>query len=245
MTNKLFKTMVRNVIQDARDVENKDYADAYLDICNVSHKCIELCDWYNHDIDRNYTITNPDYINLDWLKERLVVTKSVSELDYQIDTDALMGYINQFFPKELLTTLNRIVICNDGEKDFEELYNNPDFGDMVEICDLPDADGDRYLGIYWFEFNVVAVNLGGIINCAKASLAEDIADGFAFESDVADDVNREVIVTLVHELRHLAQGNPYLPKEVLQQESDKEEDAEEFARNLVDEHNRYVLKHCA
>ena len=245
MTNKLFKTMVRNAIRDARAAAAEDCNGCYLDIENVSHKCIEVMDWYNHDLDRNYTITNPDYINLDWLKERLVVTKSVSELNYQIDTDALMGYINQFFPKELLTTLNRIVICNDGEKDFDELYNNPDFGDMVEICDLPDADGDRYLGIYWFEFNVVVVNLGGIINCAKASLAEDIADGFAFESDVVDDVNRNVIVTLVHELRHLAQGNPYLPKEFLQQESDKEEDAEEFARNLVDEHNRYVLKHCA
>ena len=120
MTNKLFKTMVRNVIRDARDVEKEDYADAYLDIVDVSHKCIEVMDWYNHDLDRNYTITNPDCINLDWLKERLVVTKSVSELDYQIDEDALLGYINQFFPKELLATLNHIVICNDGEKDFEE-----------------------------------------------------------------------------------------------------------------------------
>ena len=47
--------------------------------------------------------------------------------------------------------------------------------------------------------------------------------------------------TLVHEIRHLAQANPYLSEELLNQNSNDEQDAEEYARRVVEEHPEYLI----
>ena len=66
--------------------------------------------------------------------------------------------------------------------------------------------------------------------------------GSTKEEEARDCYNYGFVTTIIHELRHLAQQNPYLPEDVLQQEDeDEEEDAEMFARNFCDDHPLIAL----
>ena len=83
----------------------------------------------------------------------------------------------------------------------------------------------------WYDACKVFVNIEEIIKVTKSMLEE----GILYDYEVTDCINQGIIETLIHELRHLAQANPYLPEELLKQKGDDEEDAEQYARTFYAE----------
>lgn len=125
--------------------ENDNYIAVYEDIDGFS---------------REYTITNPDVITKEWIKELIIVTDSAKELEFIIDTDKLADFAASL-DKNMLLTLENIVIVNDAEKDYDYLSALDDsFARMLEVSDLPD---EHLIGLMWFSYQKVFVNLGSII----------------------------------------------------------------------------------
>lgn len=187
------------------------------------------------DTDRTIRYISHDKITPAWLEDRIVITYSAGWYDQAVDPRALAEYLSRTVDKHILQTLEYIVIVSaDTERDWDELYpiledrhGNP----ILEVCDLPDEG----VGIQWAEYQTVVINLGNIIELSK----ELCADGF---SDVDTETNIGVITTVLHELFHMAQNDPYAPKELFQGlPVDPEDQAETWARQTFEENGGYVL----
>jgi hypothetical protein len=225
MTLEMIKKSIEDDIKNGLEVE----------ILAESNDSIVVYD--NADImDRDYEIKNPNILTKDWLKEHTIITPSVNELPQKINVDKMIDWVYENIDKDMYLTLERIIICNDEEKDFDYLRDyNDELYSQLECNDLP---SENQLGIMWYDASIVVVNFGTIIKTTN----EMIEDGYLYEYEKNDNINYGLISTLAHEIRHLAQANPYLPEDVLQQCGDDEEDAEQYAINICDEHNVYILE---
>lgn len=164
-----------------------------------------------------------------------ITSASAGWYDQAVDPHSLAEYLFKTVDKHVLQTLEHIVIVSaDTERDWDELFlilEDRHGNSILEVCDLPD-DG---VGIHWAEYQTVVINLGNIIELSK----ELCADGF---SDVATETNIGVITTVLHELFHMAQNDPYAPEELFQGlPVDPEDQAEAWARKTFEEKGGYVL----
>ena len=224
----LFEQMRRTVREDAELAGPDEFA-----IISEDEHSITVWDYYNDDLDREYTITDPDVITPEWVAERTLITSSAEGIASRIDMSALYKYLCDY-AMETLCTLDRMLFINDTERDFDELYEKEGgWRDILEVNDLPEE-----LGIMWHERSMVLVNLGECERCVK-----EMADaGEIDEDEVGDEFNRAVVTTLLHELRHLEQSNPYMPEGVFEAISeDPEEDAEEYGLIIYEKNPACVL----
>lgn len=219
----LFEQMKKDIKEDVE--EYKSEGEDILWIDNETESSISVYD----DVDgcsREYTITDPLRINSEWITDKIIVTDSVQEIG-KINSNEIALWLDKYIDKNMYCTLKNIIFVNDTEKDYDFLANyNEDFHDMLETNDLP-IDS---IGLMWFSHQIVLINVGAIEQCTQ----EMVDDGELYENEKECTVNSGIITTLVHEIRHLAQSNPYLPEEILQQRDDDEIDAENYAIEVCD-----------
>lgn len=176
-----------------------------------------------------------DKITPDWLEEHILMSSMSKWIDQTVDPHSLAEYIFRAVDRHILQTLEYIVIIVDADRDWDELfpiledrYGNP----ILDCCDLPD---NGLLGIELAEYQTVVINLDEIVRSAK----EICADGFG---NLDTEVNIGVITTVLHELFHMVQNDPYAPEELFQGlPKDPEAQAETWARRTFEEHGGYVL----
>lgn len=224
----LFEKIKLNIKEDASN------DDDLLEIIDESDEEISVYDNFD-SYGREYTITNPIKVNEEWLHEKIIVTNSTSQTGYAINTNLIVKWLLKNVDKNMYLTLENIVFMNDSEKDFDELpLINKKFYELLEINDLPN---ENLIGLMWYHYQIVFVNVGAIINTTK----EMIEEGDLYEWEEKDTINSGILSTLVHEIRHLAQANPYLPEDILNQNTDDETDAENYARNICEGTLPYIL----
>lgn len=185
--------------------------------------------------DRAIRYTAHDRITPAWVEERILVTESAKQCRYTVNTKILAEYLTRVVPKDVLHTLEKIIIVTDDEKDWEELFpqledrhGNP----ILEVCDLPD---ETLVGYQWAMYQVVLINLKAIINAARELWP---MVGMMVKSEV----NTGVCTTLLHELFHMAQNDPYAPEELFKGlPKDPEQAAEAWAINTWETDGEYVL----
>ena len=172
-------------------------------------------------------------IRTEWLEERILVTDSAKKCSRTVDPHALAEYLFHSVKKDFLQTLEHIVIMADVEADWDEINLEDWHGNRIlDVCDLPDKD---LLGIAWTQYQTVVINLDSIIRTAK-----EVCDSYGW--DVDSEVNTGIVTTILHELVHLAQADPYLPKSALKGlPVEPEEQAETWARNTWESYGGYVL----
>lgn len=212
MFDELYQEMVASIHED--EEEGK------FEITEQTDGSISV--WDNLDImDREYTITNPNLIDRDFLNDRLILTPSISELPFVIKKEDVLSLL-EMVDKRLLMTLEGIVLCNDSEADFDYLRAlNDDYYQALEVSDIPD---DGMLGMNWYCYNKVFINVGEVFR-QTLKMHEN---GDLYDYEVEDCLEWGILTTLIHELRHLEQSNPYLPEELFP-EKDEEKDAEQYA----------------
>ena len=230
--NKLYKKILSNIIEDVKEERKKGKGNELLDIIHVSRKSVEVMD--DIDYSRTYEIHNPDYMNLDFVKDRVIITKTVQESNYPINKEVLCDWIYKKIPKYIYMNLQKIIFVYDNDEDYEELSNLID-EDILETNSLPD---EETLGVEWHSDDIVIVSVKNI----ETETNQMLKRGELYKEEVDTCINNGIMTTLVHEMRHLAQNNLYLPEEVLNQtEEDDEEDAESFAQDLCDRNYVWVL----
>lgn len=95
------------------------------------------------------------------------------------------------------------------------------------------------VGLMWYSNQTVLINIGTILNCEK----ELLDDGTIYDWELDDDINAGICKTLVHEIRHLAVANPFLPEEFLGKTvADDEIDAEEYAEKICSNGVPYIIQ---
>ena len=239
--SKIYKKMVANAIGDAKQYTDADYdgenpcvlvdkVDDGLSVIDATEAPFEHC----------YTLRKPSAMSLDWLKSRMVATPSAVALG--VDTDAVAKWLHKNLEKFFYCTLERIIFVGGGDdatddQDFDYLYFlDNDIASNLEEHSLPSSN---MLGISWITANTAVVHVGNVIRTTK----EMVDDGDLYDWEEHDVVNEGVAVSVVHELRHLAQNNPYIPEESFRQISaDPETDAEQFARNFFDKHPAQIMR---
>ena len=229
----LYKRIIKNIIDDYRQWQKDEDNDCYtFEIVNLSREKVSIFE--DFDVSRDYTINNPKFMDRNFLKSRLYVTKTAKKCPLAIDEDKVVDWLFKYLPKHIYLTLEHIIIIYDEDEDFNEVSEKIN-SELLEEHDFPDG---RTLGITWLTANSVVVSLKAIEEQTK----EMVKDGLLYDDEERDCYNYGFVTTLIHELRHLAQQNPYLPEDVLQQEDeDEEEDAEMFARNFCDNHPLIAL----
>lgn len=230
--NTVFEDIKKNIKDDVTKYAANE--EGVLEITDENDNHITVYE----DIDgfsREYTITNPDAITKEWINERIIVTDSVKELDISINIEKLAEFATSL-DKNMLLTLENIIIVNDAEKDYDYLSALDDeFAQMLEVSDLPD---ENLVGLMWFSYQKVFLNLGSIIKATD----ELIEDGIGYDYEREQDINRGIATTLVHEIRHLAQANPYLEANKLNQKGNDEEDAENYADMVCSNNIPWLIK---
>ena len=236
----LYDFMRQNILEDAK--LTKDNRDNYIVVEEDDTASISVYDALDGEVnDSRYTIRNPLFINRGHLNFMLRISDSAKQLDCSVDKDQLLNYLDKKIDKNMLCKLQRILIVTGDEEDTDSLYKDGYIaGAQFEAGhDLP---YENQVGLYWKEYDVALVNLKTIVNTAKE---EALVYGDSRERCLKE-IGIQVAATLVHEFRHSAHSNPYLPKEILNpvikkdnsMDSDEWEDkeCEEYARKWVDLH---------
>ncbi len=242
MTDKeIYKAMKKNALDDTKEYKGVEYdgCEPFVE-AEIQKDGVWVFDADEAPFEREYIIRRPDKMTKKWLSSLIVATPSALSLG--INIMSAIDWIYKKLPKYLYCTLERIIFVgglndDEDEADFDFLcgYGDGGIGCNLEEHNLP---SDRQLGISWVSANTVVVHIGHIVNYTKNM----VDDGELYEWEKSDCVNNGVAVTLIHELRHLAQNNPYIPEEVFCfRGRDLEADAEEYAREFVDENPVFLL----
>lgn len=221
--------------------EAKKYVDTEEDykfyIIGETENCVSVHDEVEECTYRDYTITNPDVIDSQWIKDKIIVTDSVLDTKIGIDVKGLSDWLVENVDKKMYMNLENIIFLNDVEKDLVYLSElDPKFNEILECNSLPEDDA---VGLMWYSNQIVLINIGTILSCEKELLDE----GIIYDWELDDDVNAGICKTLVHEIRHLAVANPFLPEEFLgKTAADDEIDAEEYAEKICGNGVPYIIQ---
>lgn len=213
-----YKKLIEEDITNGEPIEIVELNDNYITIIDET------------EVYREITFYNPLSINTNWIKNKTIITPSADNCEYKIDIEKISNWISKYIEPDFLSILNTIIFLGDNDEDYSYLrnYSNEFYCELQE-SDLP---YDEVMGLSWWSFNKVFIHLGNI-----HKTVDELIDEGIFEADEKEkEINYGILTTLAHELRHLAQSNPYLPDSILQQRSDDETDAEDYARNLCDRH---------
>lgn len=223
-------------IEESIEKEVNVYGTDVICITWCGENYISVAD-FTGDCPESYTITNPDSIDEKWLEDRVIVTASVGKLGLGIDTKKIAEWLISNVDKTMYMMLQNIVFVNDIAWDYDYLCAmNEDFCDMLEVNDLP---SDGIVGYTWWNHQIVFVQVKSIVDI----IDEEIASGnlFLHERDV--EINKGILMTLVHEIRHIAQSNPWIPESVFgKYGEDSEEDAENYAVSIAEKGFPFVLE---
>ena len=251
----LFKEIVQNIKEDISEEEKRIKEEGseelecpLLEILEEDASHIRIRDDMEECMYLEYAIMNPNAMDLEWLKKRIIVTPSVSKLPFSFDVQELAEFIIKTLDKAMYLNLNRIVFLNDLDEDYDYLVHLDDDDEFAYALEEHELPYDM-LGIQWHAKEIVLVNLGEILKVTE----QMVEDGDLESYEVMGCVNHGIFTTLVHEIRHLAQSNPYLPEHALnfqgewstasEDENAEEMDAETYCRDFCDSHSLpYVIR---
>lgn len=210
-----------------------DYEQLRSNILEENNKSLAILDETQTDIftddfdeDRHisYHLRKPDR---QWLKTRFLWTASCQKDQAKWEDIMLDVLLHPSLPPELFIVLNRIIAVRTRE-------------DYNEACEVLDADKDEFpetldpeepdvLGVKWHVQNSVILDFNSI-DAALDELKQETGYVDAYDREEA------VILTLLHELRHLMlENNPFdVISETLSPADFTEGAVEEWARTMFE-----------
>lgn len=181
----------------------------------------------------------PEEMNPRTLADLIYISPDIPA-KYQIDRFELADYLWNACDKNAFITLDELVVIWSEPED-PETFDPPDFID-AGTQHLFEKFGDEYaydvcsdyLGVMWFERNVVIVNLGQIVRASEQIAKEngDLCDPwFSLENQVLTGF----LTTAIHELRHLQMNtNIFLPEDLYPLALGSEDAVEEYCREVFE-----------
>ena len=213
-----------------KEMDDRPLDEMFIDEKTFDH--IAVTEIRDGGFTYQYEITNKVYIDADWLYERIIFTPTASIAAHTMK-QRLVNWLIDNVPKDTYMALHKLIFIYDIDKDFDWLTEDQEMVDLLECHELPD---DNLLGINWATDFCAVINIKSIINTVN----EMVKSGEIDEDERRDEVCRGILTTVVHELRHLQQNLPIVADDDAEYGNDDEEDAENFARCIVDAHFRRI-----
>ena len=168
-------------------------------------------------------------IGSNWIRDKIVLASSVKGVNVRDIADFVFDYI----PREIYQTLNKMVFIANDEADFDELFDSLESITGYQLLECHNFPSDNQLGISWVNDCCVVIHVGNIEKCVDEMIEQGEISSHERESEI--DIG--IKTTVAHELRHLAQDDPYFDRsQVSWNYKDPEADAEQFARDIVDKY---------
>lgn len=126
----------------------------------------------------------------------------------------------QKLDKEIFMTIKEIIFINT-EEEYDMLYRELEY----EYIDM-----DNCTGVFLFSDSIIVINMMAI-----RKIAEELCEPY-FGAGEIEDINTNIYITLIHELRHAHHENPLFENEFESLTSEeKESDAENYALTEFEE----------
>ena len=176
---------------------------------------------YGDIIGKEVSFTPEEAMSADWFWSKAHIQTVPKDNRYDIDFKAICDFVFAHVEREMFTTLDAVFFVFDDDG-LEKLYDYTGDEYAQECIDM-----DQAVGLMWYEKNIIIINVGLI---QKSS--EEIADEFCpAKNHIADGI----VMTIVHELRHLMlDTNVLLSEEAYPYSENAEEAVEEFTRRFAD-----------
>lgn len=224
----IYKEICKAIFQDEKDTINKE---DFITVEDYNERFITVYDEYHGYMNsRRYTIRNPKKIDEKYLSSLILISDDAKKLNPTIDIKKVIAYLDKL-DKNMLMTVQRICFITNEEEDTDTIYQDELFAEGIEAGH---GINDNQIGITWWDMDIILINLKAI---------QEISKEFSYDKyDFQKEYNLGILTTIVHEIRHCAQENPYLEEKYINPLSiDPEADAEEYARNYVDNHHQSIL----
>lgn len=157
-----------------------------------------LTDDFDEDRCVNYHLCKPTE---EWLRSRFFWTTGCQKDKERWEDVMVRCLLHSFLPPEMFVVLNRIIAVRT-EGDYNEVCKAME----VERCEFPDVldpDDSGLLGVKWHTQNSIILDFNGI-DTALQELAQEVGC-----VDIQDE-EEAVLITLLHEMRHLMlDNNPF------------------------------------
>ena len=139
----------------------------------------------------------------------------------QVDVDKLAAYLLSNVDENAFLTLECLCFVA-GEQDYDRLAKR------YNCCEPYDFHSHKEMGVMWFDHNVCIVDVANIAHRIKKTEG----DKHLLKTQ------REIVVTAVHELRHLMlDTNIVLPYSEYPEELGRECRVEDYAQDVVDKND--------
>ena len=228
----LFKQICNSIEKEAQSTADKE---DYITIEDKNDVSITVFDFMDvEETNRFFTIRNPKHINREYLDSILRISDCVKDSSVDLDREKMLDYLDKEVDKDMLMTVQRIVFVTGDEEDEDSLYKDKLISEAQFEAghDLP---FDNLYGVRWWDYDVVVTNI--------KALKEELDSVGIPDNSMEEKLNEGVMVTMLHEIRHCAQANRFLPASVLKPVSyDSEVDAEEYAQGFYERHPADIIK---
>lgn len=156
--------------------------------------------------------------------------------EFRINKRILAEYLWNVCDRDAFLTLNEIVVIWSEHFEVDEDFTDTELKRLQEeyADDYALSLSDGFLGMFWFERNIVVINMGEIVRTSAKIVEEnkDLHDAvFSFEHQILVGL----LTTAIHELRHLQlDGNIFLPEDKYPLALADEYAVEEYCRDVFE-----------
>ena len=176
---------------------------------------------YSDIVGKEISFTPEENMSAGWFWSKAHVQPAPANNQYDIDFRGICDFVFAHVERELFTTLDALFFVFN-EEGLDEVFDYTGDEYALECIDM-----DEDIGLMWYEKNIIVINVGLI---QKSS--EDLADEFRSAASHASD---GIVMTIVHELRHLMlETNVLLPEEKYPDYEVTEAAVEEYTRQFAD-----------
>lgn len=218
--------------QYLRDNIAEEIHNGTMDLLSQDDASIRVWD---EDDDKEIAFYFLEKMGIKDLASRIHISKQIPD-KLKIAPEELAAYLWRVCDKNAFLTMSGMYIFWDGDDEDDEidpLRENlcNEYGDEYALY----IAEDPLLGQLWRDRNFVAINASSIWKAAQED-AEENADmqidpWFSKESSYA----RGVLMTAIHELRHLQlDTNPFLPEDAYPLYLAKEQEVEKYCREVYE-----------
>ncbi len=163
--------------------------------------------------------------NPEWIKARILCSPALKDFD----VDDIANFVHGYLEKDTYRSLRYLIFIKDDEADFDYFLDKLESITGYSLLEAHCFPAEDQLGISWIADCCSVVHIGNI----EKAVDEEIEMCDISASERENEINIGIKTTVAHELRHLMQNDPYRQAEIWF-EDDPEEDAEQFARDAVD-----------
>lgn len=196
----------------------------FIEIFHVEETCAVV---YNQQAETDFTVRFAEFFTKEDLKALIHICSGIPK-ELQFDSASMAEYLWQVMDHNAFLTLGGLWFVWE-DADYSRIAKFHEYGDAVLLPEY------KATGCMWFQRQVCIVDVGRILAQLEKKYPNYREDP---DFDATGYLRRELVVTALHELRHLMlDTNPALPIDQYPLELGNEAMVERYAQELCEDNS--------